>query len=158
MPIPQQFWIMKNEVTSYAIDDLVRDRQTCWEGVRNYQARNFMRAMRVGDCAFFYHSNADPSGVAGLMRICRLAYPDPTQFDAHGKYHEPRATPDAPVWDRVDVELIEKSPRFVPISALREEPELQELWILRKGSRLSITPVTAEEFAMIARMGGMWSK
>lgn len=145
---------MKNEITSYAIDDLARDRQTFWEGVRNYQARNFMRTMRVGDLAFFYHSNADPSGIAGLMRVCAAAYPDPTQFDPHSKYFEPRATPEQPVWDRVDVAFLETAPRFVSIGMLREESRLRNLMLLQRGSRLSITPITADEFAIIARMNG----
>ncbi|MBI4237580.1 MAG: EVE domain-containing protein [Deltaproteobacteria bacterium] len=154
MNTARQYWIMKNEVTSYSIDDLVRDRQTCWEGVRNYQARNFMRQMCVGDLAFFYHSNADPSGVAGVMRVCKAAYPDDTQWDATSKYYEPRATRERPVWERVDVECVERAPRFVPLAALRDEPALQRLLLLRPGSRLSITPITAAEFTLIARMGG----
>lgn len=154
MSAARQYWVMKNEVTSYSIDDLVRDRQTCWEGVRNYQARNFMRRMRVGDLAFFYHSNADPSGVAGIMRVGKAAYPDATQFDPRSKYYDPRATFAAPVWDRVDVELVEKLPRFVSIGALRDEPNLHQLLLLQRGSRLSITPVTSDEFSLMARMGG----
>lgn len=146
---------MKNEVTSYCIDDLVRDRQTCWEGVRNYQARNYMRQMQVGDLAFFYHSNADPSGVAGVMRICRAAYPDATQADPNSKYFEPRATPERPVWDRVDVELVERSPRFVPLECLRNTPGLHDLLILQRGSRLSITPITAAHFSIITGLGAM---
>lgn len=148
------FWLMKNEVTSYHIGDFARDGRTCWEGVRNYQARNFMRdQMQVGDLAFFYHSNASPSGVAGVMRISRAAYPDDTQFDAASKYFEPRATPDAPVWCMVDVELVEQFPRIVSIAELRETPGLEDLMLLRQGSRLSIAPVAPEHFEMIRAMG-----
>ncbi|MBI4366772.1 MAG: EVE domain-containing protein [Deltaproteobacteria bacterium] len=150
-----RYWLMKNAAASYSIDDFARDRTTCWEGVRNYQARNFMRAMREGDLAFFYHSNADPSGVAGLMRIARTAYPDATQFDRASKYFEPRATRERPVWDRVDVELVARAPRFVPLDLLRESPGLEGMWVLRRGSRLSITPVTATEFAIIRELAGI---
>lgn len=150
----QQFWLMKNEVTSYSIDDLARDQRTCWEGVRNYQARNFMRDdMRVGDLALFYHSNADPSGAAGVMRVCAAAHPDPTQFDSGSKYFESRATPDRPVWFRVDVTFVAKFPNVVPLAALRDTPALHKLVILRPGNRLSITPITATEFRCIERMG-----
>ncbi len=148
--------MMKNEVSSYSIDDLVRDRITCWEGVRNYQARNFMRdEMRLGDLAFFYHSNGKPSGVAGVMRICRTAYPDDTQFDKSSKYFDKRATLTKPIWYRVDVELIKKFPHFIPLSVLRSRDDLADLKCLERGSRLSITPVSAVHFRLIEHLGNV---
>lgn len=144
-----QYWLMKCEPSAYSIDDLARDKTSSWEGVRNYQVRNFMRTMQVGDKAFFYHSNATPSGVAGLMEIAKTAYPDPFATQENHKYFDPKATPENPIWLSVDVRFIAKAREVISIQRLREIPELADLMILQRGSRLSITPITATEFGII---------
>jgi predicted RNA-binding protein with PUA-like domain len=149
-----QTWLMKSEPEVYSIDDLQRDRQTPWTGVRNFQARNFMRdGMRVGDQVLFYHSNADPAGVAGVGRVAGAAYADPTQFDRASEYFEPRATPENPVWMLVEIAFVRKFPRLVTLDALRAEPGLTGLMLLRRGSRLSIQPVNAEHAKLILTLG-----
>ncbi|NBV84508.1 EVE domain-containing protein [bacterium] len=144
-----QYWLMKCEPGVYSISDLRRDGRTGWEGVRNYQARNYMKTMSVGDRAFFYHSNAEPSGIAGTITIVRAAYPDPFQFDPTHKYYDPKATHDAPIWVTVDIEFESEYPSIIPLSTLRSTPGLEKMEVLRKGSRLSIQPVTASEFKII---------
>ncbi len=149
------YWMMKSEPTTFGIDDLAKlPRKTDgWEGVRNYQARNMMRDdMQVGDLAFFYHSNCTPPGVVGIMKIVKAAYPDITALNPNSKYFDPKATDDNPRWVRVDVQFIEKFDRLISISELRENPKLKTLRILEKGSRLSITPVTAKEWDAILKM------
>lgn len=149
------YWLMKSEPETFGIDHLAKcPKQThYWDGVRNYQARNMIRDdMKVGDMAFFYHSNATPPGIAGIMRITRAAYPDPTQFDAHSKYYDPKATPEKPRWCVVDVTLVEKFKHYIPIDELRQESGLTNMQVLRKGNRLSITPVTEEEWEIIMEM------
>ena len=148
-----RYWLIKSEPSSYSIDDLERDRTTSWEGVRNYQARNFMRdEMQPGDGVLFYHSSADPTGVAGLAQVSRAAYPDPTARDPSSEYHDPKATDDDPRWYAVDVTFLERFPSVVPVAALRGAPGLEDMLINRK-SRLSIQPVTPEEFDVVQRMG-----
>ena len=139
------FWLMKSEPDVFSIDDLARKRVSGWDGVRNYQARNFMKAMKRGDKVLFYHSNAKPSGVAGVAEVCRTAYPDPTQFDAKSAYHEPRATPDAPVWFQVDVRFVSKLPRLLSLDELRGVPALQDMALFKR-SRLSVQPVTSAQW------------
>ena len=140
--IPPRFWLMKAEPAECAIDDLARlPLQTVpWTGVRNYQARNFMREMRLGDLAFFYHSSCPQPGIAGIVKISRLAYPDATQFDPKSKYFDAKSKQDTPRWEHVDVQLVRKLP-LIHLATLREAPELAELTILKRGNRLSITPV-----------------
>lgn len=151
-----QYWLMKSEPGVYSIDDLRRDGKTSWEGVRNYQARNIMRdTMKVGDLALFYHSNALPPGVAGIGRICRAAYPDSSAWTPRSPYHDPRSTPDNPVWVAVDLAFVEKLPRFVDLAALKAEPRLKDLMVTRRGSRLSVQPVSENDFRCICRMGGL---
>jgi predicted RNA-binding protein with PUA-like domain len=146
-------WLMKSEPESYSIEDLRRNRATSWDGVRNYQARNFMRdEMQVGDVVLFYHSNADPPGVAGLARVSRGAHPDLTALDPGSDYFDPRATPEDPRWVMVEIEFVEAFPRLVPLAALRERPELERMPLLNR-SRLSVQPVTEEEYGVIAGMG-----
>lgn len=142
------FWLMKSEPVVFSIDDLARKGTAGWDGVRNYQARNFMRKMRVGDRVLFYHSNAAPSGVAGLARVVRAAYPDATQFDAKSEYHEPRARPDRPVWSQVDVRFVRKFPRLLSLDELRGVPALAGMELFRR-SRLSVQPVTAVEWKAV---------
>ncbi|MCL4210161.1 MAG: EVE domain-containing protein [Phycisphaeraceae bacterium] len=156
--MPRQYWLMKSEPASYSIDDLQRDGVSCWDGVRNYQARNFMRdEMKVGDEALFYHSGSDgpegEPGVAGVMRIAAPAYPDHHALDPDTCDHDPKATKDNNPWLMVDVEFVEKFPNYVPLRRLRAEPRLQGLALLQRGQRLSILPVSRQHFDLIRKMG-----
>lgn len=145
---------MKNEVTDYSIDDLKRDKKTSWEGVRNYQARNFMRDdMSKGDLAFFYHSNANPSGVAGIMKITKAKIPDETQFDKKSKYYDEKATKENPRWFLVDVQFVRKLKHFVGLPEIKDSKKLKGIMVAQKGSRLSIQPLSEEHFEEIIRMG-----
>lgn len=144
-----QYWLMKSEPEEASIDDLAHAGQLPWTGVRNYQARNFMRdAMRIGDGVLFYHSSCAEPGIAGLAEVASVAYPDATQFDPRSPYFDPKAKPDAPRWLHVDVRFVAKTP-LLSLSALRQEPALAEMRILQKGNRLSITPVSANEWQWI---------
>lgn len=146
-----RYWLMKSEPSDVSIDDLAaRPEQTiAWYGVRNYQARNFMRdQMRVGDPVFFYHSSCAEPGIAGLAEVSKLAYPDATQFDSSSKYFDARATAESPRWFNVDVRLIRKT-RLIPISELRHHAGLSSMRILQKGNRLSVTPVDPAEWEFI---------
>ena len=134
---------MKCEPAAYTIDDLARDGRTSWEGVRNYQARNFMRdEMQVGDEVLFYASNADPSGVTGLARIARAGYPDPFAWKKGHKYFDGASTPAKPVWYMVDLEFVDRFPAVVPLETLKETRGLEQMMVTQKGSRLSVQPVT----------------
>ncbi len=147
-----KYWLFKSEPSCFGIDDLAKspDQTTCWDGVRNYQARNMMRDdMRVGDQGFFYHSNCKEIGIAGLVEIVKAAYPDHTQFDPEDGHYDPTSSADTPRWLMVDVKFLQKYDRVLTLNELRENPYLSSLMILRKGSRLSITPVTAAEFQVI---------
>jgi predicted RNA-binding protein with PUA-like domain len=146
-----RYWLMKSEPSDVSIDDLASmpDQSVAWYGVRNYQARNFMRdQMRVGDHVFFYHSSCKHPGIAGIAEVGKLAYPDATQFDPNSKYFDPAATPEKPRWFNVDVRFIRKT-RLVGIGELRGHPELATMRILQKGNRLSITPVDPAEWKFI---------
>lgn len=138
-------WLMKSEPGAYSIDDLERDGTTCWDGVRNYQARNLMREMKEGDAVLFYHSNANPPGVVGIARVSREAYPDPTSWDPNGRYFDPKSSPEAPRWWMVDIAFVEKLPRTVPLSELKADPALEEMLVTGK-SRLSVQPVEQPHF------------
>ena len=145
----KRYWLMKSEPEDFSIDDLERVRTEPWTGVRNYQARNFMRDdMRVGDRAFFYHSSCPEPGIAGIVRVSRRAYPDETQFDPKSEYFDPKSTREAPRWLNVDVTLVRKTP-LLGIQALRSHPQLQSMRVLQRGNRLSITPVQPDEWAFI---------
>ncbi len=149
-----QHWLMKSEPDDVSIDDLAAapGATVAWYGVRNYQARNFMRDdMKIGDLVLFYHSSCPEPGVAGIAKVSRLAYPDATQFDRKGKYYDAKATAAAPRWFNVDVTLVRKT-RLVTLAELRGQPELASLRILQRGNRLSITPVTSAEYAFIAKL------
>jgi predicted RNA-binding protein with PUA-like domain len=141
-------WLMKSEPDVFGYDDLVRVKREGWDGIRNYQARNFLREMRVGDTAIFYHSNAVPPGVAGVMKIVKGAEPDPKQFDPSSKYFEPKATPGKPIWDWVTVAPVKALP-YVSLDELRTIPELEQSRLLAKGNRLSIIPLTDIEYDAI---------
>jgi predicted RNA-binding protein with PUA-like domain len=148
-------WLIKSEPDVFSIRDLatVKRRTTHWEGVRNYQARNFLRAMRLGDRALFYHSNATPSAVAGVVEIVREAYPDPTAWNPKSDYHDPKASPENPIWSMVDVKLVEIFPREIPLDELRTVTALDGMELLRRGSRLSVQPVTAAQFRIVEKLG-----
>ncbi len=145
---------MKCEPSAYTIDDLARDGVTGWEGVRNYQARNFMRdEMKPGDGVLFYASNADPSGVVGLAEIARAGYPDPFAFKKGHRYHDEKSNPEQPTWYTVDLRFSEKFPDVVSLDELRQEPSLANMMVLQKGSRLSIQPVTRAQFEAVVTLG-----
>lgn len=148
------YWLMKSEPDVFSIDDLKqRPKQTeHWDGVRNFQARNHMRAMRKGDLAFFYHSSCPEPGVAGIIEIVREAYPDDTSWSPKSEYYDPRSKPEKPYWYMVDVRFERKLKRLVPLSELRENPELQNMRLLARGNRLSIMPVSAAEWKSILKM------
>jgi predicted RNA-binding protein with PUA-like domain len=143
------YWLFKSEPTTYGIDHLAKDKVTAWTGVRNYQARNFMRdGMKAGDRGFFYHSSCDEPGIAGIVEIAKGAYPDETQFDRKSRYYDDAATQDAPRWFNVDLRFVKKT-RVVSIAELRAHKALSKMHILQRGNRLSITPVTAAEWKYI---------
>jgi predicted RNA-binding protein with PUA-like domain len=149
----QRNWLMKSEPGVFSIHDLRRDGQTGWEGVRNYQARNFLRDdASPGDRVLFYHSNANPPGVAGLARIARAGYPDPTARDPGSEYFDPRAGDDDPRWYTVDVEFVEAFPQIVSLDTLRATPGLEKMLVINK-SRLSVQPVTDDEFEIVVHLG-----
>jgi predicted RNA-binding protein with PUA-like domain len=143
---------MKSEPDVYSIDDLAKAKRGTWEGVRNYQARNHMRDMREGDLALFYHSNATPPGVAGLMRVCKEAYVDDTQFDAKSPYYDDKSKPDAPRWERVDVEFVEKFPEYVSLDQLKADAALEGMLVIKRGMRLSVQPVESAHFRHVLKL------
>lgn len=146
-----RYWLMKIEPSDFSIDDLVRAGSVPWYGVRNYQARNFMRdQMQVGDGVLYYHSSCAEPGIAGLARVATPAYPDHTQFDAKHKYYDPKATPENPRWFHVDVQIVKKT-RLMPLSEIRDIPALAQMRILQRGNRLSITPVDPDEWQIIVQ-------
>jgi len=148
---------MKSEPDTYSIDDLAAAQgPAIWEGCRNYTVRNFFRdSVRPGDLAFFYHSNANPTGIVGIMRIVGDPYPDPTQFDPSSEYYDPKSPREAPRWLARDVELVEKFRRVVTLSELRETQGLEEMLVTRKGQRLSVMPVSETEWAIVRALPGL---
>lgn len=148
------YWLLKSEPSTFSIDDLLArpDRTEPWDGVRNYQARNHLRAMRKGDRAFFYHSSCATPAIVGIVRIVREAYPDPSALDPASAGHDPRSTPDAPRWFAVDVRHERTFADPVPLATLRTRPALAGMTILRKGNRLSVTPVTPDEWRVIVEL------
>jgi predicted RNA-binding protein with PUA-like domain len=154
----QRYWLMKSEPDVYGFDDLLAESKgrTPWDGIRNYQARNFMRDdMRVGDGVLFYHSNADPPGVAGIAEVASEAYPDPTQFDPDSKYFDPKSSEEDPRWLLVDVAPVEVLPRFVSLADLKGEGRLAQMLVVQRGQRLSVQPVTPSEWRLVRKMGGL---
>jgi predicted RNA-binding protein with PUA-like domain len=148
-----RYWLMKSEPDDCSIDDLAAmpGQSVAWYGVRNYQARNFMRdQMQLGDLAFFYHSSCPEPGIAGIVRVSKLAYPDATQFDPQSHYYDPASKPDAPRWMNVDVKLARKT-RLVALAELRAHSGLETMRVLQKGNRLSITPVDPNEWKIVTR-------
>ncbi len=153
----KQYWLVKSEPDVYSIDDLARDGTTFWNGVRNYQARNFMRdQMKVGDEVLYYHSNVPAPGepgVVGIAKVVKEGYPDHTALDRKSKYFDPKATADNPIWYMVDIAFVEKFPRVVTLAELKAEPGLEGMLVTRRGQRLSVQPVEPEHFRIVRRMG-----
>ncbi len=147
----KRYWLMKSEPGDFSIDDLQRVGTEPWTGVRNYQARNFMRQMQVGDGVLFYHSNTDIPGIYGIAEVASTPYPDPTQFDRKSKYHDGKATREQPRWDLVDVGFVRKLARAIPLEEIRGHAEAlgEEFALIRKGSRLSVLPVTAAQWKLL---------
>jgi predicted RNA-binding protein with PUA-like domain len=141
---------MKSEPEVYSIDDLAADKKTWWEDVRNYQARNFMmNDMQLGDVVLFYHSNAEPPGIAGLAEVCEKAQPDQNQFDKKSEYYDAKASPEKPIWFCVQVKFIKKFKKLLPLDSLKKEKQLSTMLLLKKGQRLSVQPVTKLEYQHI---------
>ena len=150
------YWLFKSEPDVFSFADLKARGREPWTGVRSYQARNYMRdEMRIGDAALFYHSSCPEPGVAGAMTIASKPYPDPTQFDPKSEYFDQKATREKPVWELVDVAWAKDFKKLVSLEVLRADPELTEMLILRRGNRLSITPLTAKEYKRVCRLGGV---
>ncbi len=152
------YWLMKSEPDVYSIDDLQRQGTSPWEGVRNYQARNYMRDMRVGDLALFYHSSTNPPGVVGVARISRDAFVDETQFDPNSPYADLKSPRSAPRWECVEVALVEKLPNMVTLDTLKADPACAEMLVIRRGMRLSVQPVTKAHFAHVIKLGQATTK
>lgn len=151
--MPRHHWLVKSEPGSYSIDDLARDGKTRWDGVRNYQARNFLRdEMKPGDPVLFYHSSTEPAGVVGLARVASEGYPDAAAFDRKSKYFDPDSDPTKPAWFVVDVEFVEKLPRVVTLAELKENAALEGMPLLKRGQRLSVQPVDKKHYDAVVKM------
>ncbi|MCD6581345.1 MAG: EVE domain-containing protein [Desulfuromusa sp.] len=151
------YWLMKSEPNAFSIDDLknMPDQIEHWDGVRNYQARNMMRdQMKIGDQVFFYHSNCKVPGIVGIMEVVREGYPDHTAFDPQSKYFDPKSDPNSPRWIMVDIKYIRHTKRVIPLAELKECAALKNMQLVRKGNRLSIMPVAAEEWSTILKLEG----
>ncbi len=152
----QQFWLLKSEADCYSIDGMKKDKKAAWTGIRNYQARNFMRdKMKVGDLALFYHSSAEPTGVYGVVKVTKTSFPDPTQFDKKDDHFDPKATKENPIWSSVEVEFIEKFKRPVSLSEIKFRPDLNGIMVGQQGSRLSVQPVSKKHFEIISELSKM---
>lgn len=152
----RRYWLMKSEPKVFSIEDLARSSKqtTCWDGVRNYQARNFMREMAIGDQVLFYHSNAEPPAVVGIAEVVRTAYPDRTQFDKASHHYDSASIPSAPRWDMVDIRYCQTFTTALSLDQLRQESKLKGMVLLQKGSRLSVQPVTEAEWAIVLKLAG----
>ncbi len=154
----RRYWLMKSEPDVFSFEDLWKapKRTTLWDGVRNYQARNFMRDdMRKGDGVLYYHSNQKPPGIAGIAEVAGAPYPDPSQFDPKSKYFDPKSKLKSPTWILVDVRAVRKLPELISLDDLKAEKKLADMAVVQKGSRLSVQPVTAAEWAHVHRMAGL---
>lgn len=153
--MPTKFWLMKSEPDVYSIDDLARDGKTMWDGVRNYQARNFMRdQMKTGDFVFFYHSNAEPSGIAGMARVAGKSYPDPTAFDKKDVHYAAKSKKENPTWYLVDISFVKKFKKFLSLEELKNTKGLEDMLLLQKGSRLSVQPVSEKNWKLVLKEAG----
>jgi predicted RNA-binding protein with PUA-like domain len=151
-----KYWLLKSEPSVYAIADLEREGRTCWDGIRNYQARNFIRdRMQVGDRVLFYHSNAEPPAVVGIAEVCRAAYPDHTAFDPTDPHYDAASTPEKPIWLMVDIAYVATLPAPVALDTLRQDPVLEGILVAKKGQRLSVQPVSEEHYLHICLLGGL---
>ena len=148
----ENFWLMKSEPDAYSIDSLKNDGVTLWDGIRNYQARNFMRKMSIGDKVFFYHSNCKPPGIVGLMKVIDLGIIDPTQFEKESKYYDPKSKITNPRWDCVKVEYVFKSNKILSLNELKKLFSEEELLVVKKGNRLSIVPVKIDVAKMLLKI------
>ena len=149
-----KYWLMKSEPEVFSIDDLKKHKETFWDGVRNYQARNYMmKDMAPGDLVLFYHSNAEPPGVAGVAKVSKKASADPTQFDKKSEYFDEKSTKENPRWQAVHVSFVEKFKHFVSLEEIRSEKTLKDMVLLQKGSRLSVQPVTKTQFEILCHIG-----
>lgn len=147
-----RYWLMKSEPESYSIDDLKKEKVACWDGVRNYQARNMMRdEMKVGDRVLFYHSNAKPPGVVGVAEVCSGPYPDPTAWDPKSPYFSEKSAPDNPIWIMVDIKFVSKLPQIVSLDEIRTIAACKDMLLLKKGQRLSIQPIEKKHFDAITK-------
>jgi len=153
----RRYWLMKSEPRVFSIEDLAQSpkQTTSWDGVRNYQARNYMREMAVGDQVLFYHSNAEPPAVVGIAEVVRTAFPDETQFDKSSNHYDPTSTRSAPRWDMVDIRYRQTFKTILSLDRLRQEPKLKNMVLLQKGSRLSVQPVTEAEWALVLKLAGV---
>lgn len=149
------YWLMKSEPDVYSISNLEQDGQDIWDGIRNYQARNFLRQMQVGDLAFFYHSNTKIPGISGVMKIIKSDVVDPTQFDPNSKYYDPKSIPESPRWQTVTVEFVEKFAELISLSQLKQEFSGDDFLVVKKGNRLSVMPVGETVAKKIAIWGGV---
>lgn len=155
MTTKTRYWLLKSEADCFSFDDLLKAprKTTCWSGVRNYQARNFMRDdMKVGDGVLFYHSNGDPSAIAGIAEVVKESYPDHTAWDAKDEHFDPKSSPDKPIWYMVDIKALKKLPRPLGLNELRKVDGLEKMELLRTGSRLSVQPVTEREWRVINKI------
>lgn len=149
-----RYWLMKSEPDCFSIDDLAKQpkKTTCWSGVRNYQARNFMKEMELGDQVFFYHSSTEPPHIAGIAEVVKKAYPDHTALDPKDDHYDPKATPEKPIWEMVDIKLVKKFDAPLSLDDLRPVSALEKMELLKRGSRLSVQPVTAAEWNAIEKL------
>ncbi|MBV9159332.1 MAG: EVE domain-containing protein [Candidatus Kaiserbacteria bacterium] len=148
-----KYWLMKTEGSEYSLEDLKRDKRTAWEGVRNFQARNFMQEMREGDLILFYHSSSEVNGVYGIAKVAAIAHSDKTQFDPQSDYFEKRATKEKPVWYCVDIEFAKKFAKPVTLAELKSDPNLEGMRVRERGSRLSVQPVSESHFKRVVALG-----
>ncbi len=150
----QRYWLFKSEPRAYSFDDLIKDGVAEWDGVRNFQVRNWLRdEIKPGDGVLFYHSSTDPLGVVGIANVVREGYPDNTAWDPNSDHPDPKSTPEKPIWYMVDIQAEEKFAEVVTVEEMRAMPELKGMAVLKRGNRLSITPVTKEEFETVVRSG-----
>jgi predicted RNA-binding protein with PUA-like domain len=146
------YWLVKSEPQTYSIEDLARDRETIWDGVRNYQARNFLKQMQVGESVFFYHSNTKTPGIVGLAEVTQSNVIDPTQFDPNSPYYDPKATGNAPRWQTCAISFVEAFSKTIPLTTLKQQFSVEELLLVRRGNRLSVMPVSEAVAAKLLKM------
>ena len=151
----KNYWLVKSEPDVYPLEQLRKDGSTGWSGVRNYQARNLMRdSMKVGDGVLFYHSNADPKAIVGVAKVTKTGVPDPAQFDPKSEYFDPKSARENPTWIMVEIAYVKTFKRQLPLDELKSAPGLENMMLTKRGSRLSVQPVTAEEWKVILELGG----